>query len=187
MENQNLTDPALWVDQYADKLYSFALKKVFSGQLAEDLVQETFLSALQARTNFKGESAELTWLTSILKNKIVDSFRKEKLSIIETLDDDFFRENGHWKNKPIPFAFEELNPLENKELNKILAQCLNKLPILWKVVFSLKHINDSSAEDICAKLDITKANYWVIIHRSKLNLRVCLQKNWLEHGLDKTK
>lgn len=179
MDNENLTEPALWVDKYADKLYSFALKKVFSDQLAEDLVQETFLSALQGRANFKGESSELTWLTSILKNKIADSFRKEKLLIIDTPDDDFFRENGHWKNKPIPIAFEEVNPLEKKELNKVLAQCLNKLPNLWKVVFSLKYMDDSSAEEICAQLDITKANYWVIIHRSKLNLRACLQKKWL--------
>lgn len=114
MDNENLTSPALWVDQYADKLYNFALKKVFSEQLAEDLVQETFLSALQGRANFKGESSELTWLISILKNKVVDSFRKEKLSIIDTPEDDFFKENGHWKSKPIPIAFEEVNPLEKK-------------------------------------------------------------------------
>lgn len=179
MDNQNLIDPTLWVDRYADKLYNFALTKVFSEQLAEDLVQETFLAALKGKANYKGKSSELTWLISILKNKIFDNFRKEKLSIIDTPKDDFFIENGHWKNKPIPIAFEDINALENKELNKILAQCLSELPSLWKLVFSLKHLDDCSAEEICAKLELTKANYWVIIHRSKLNLRDCLQKKWL--------
>lgn len=179
MDNQNLIDPTLWVDRYADKLYNFALTKVFSEQFAEDLVQETFLAALQARTNYRGESTEFTWLTSILKRKIFDDFRKKKLLIIDTPADDFFREDGHWKSKPMPIAFENINSLENKELNKVLAQCLNKLPLLWKVVFSLKHVDESSASEICTKLEITKANYWIIIHRSKLNLRDCLHKNWL--------
>ena len=64
-------NPALWVALYADKLYAFAIKKVFAEDLAEDLVQETFLVALQGIKNYRAESTELTWLTAILKNKII--------------------------------------------------------------------------------------------------------------------
>lgn len=179
MENQNLIDPNLWVDQYADKLYGFALKKVFSEELAEDLVQETFLAGLQAMANFKGDSSELTWLISILKNKIIDSFRKKKIFIEEVGADNFFDENGHWKNKPLAIGIEDGNYLENKELSKVLKECINKLPELWLAVFSLKYIDDNSTNLICSELNITKSNYWIIMHRSKLSLRACLQKKWL--------
>lgn len=179
MGNPNLIDPNLWVDLYADKLYSFALKKVFSEDLAKDLVQETFLSALQAIANFKHESSELTWLTAILKNKIMDSFRKKKLPLGKVNNDDFFEENGHWKTKPLAIGVEDENYLENKELQKILKNCINKLPELWITVFSLKYIEDNDTALICKSLGITKSNYWIIIHRSKLSLRACLEKKWI--------
>ncbi len=180
MSEQNLkNDPTLWVELYADKLYGFALKKVFSEELAKDLVQETFLAALQGFKDFKAQSSELTWLTAILKNKIIDSFRKKKLAIEQLPENLFFENDGHWKNKPLAIGMNDGNPLENKELAKVLTQCLKKLPTLWLTVFSLKYIDDSSTELICSSLDITVANYWVIIHRSKLNLRACLQKHWL--------
>ncbi|TCC91957.1 sigma-70 family RNA polymerase sigma factor [Pedobacter frigiditerrae] len=180
MADKNLkTDPNLWVALYADKLYRFALKKVFSEELAKDLVQETFLAALQGMQSFKGESTELTWLTAILKNKIIDSYKKKKLPIEQLTDDVFFEHDGHWKSQPLEIGINESNPLENKELGKVLEECMKKLPALWLTVFSLKYVDDSSTELICSSLSITAANYWVIVHRSKLSLRACLQKHWL--------
>lgn len=70
--NQNTLDPSKWVDSYSDYLYNFAYYRVNDQELAEDLVQDTFLSALKARDSYKGEAAEKTWLVSILKNKIID-------------------------------------------------------------------------------------------------------------------
>ena len=174
------SDPTRWVEQYADKLYGFALKSVFNEELAKDLVQETFLAALQARKNFKGQSSELTWLTAILKNKIADTFRKKKRKPEEQLDMvDFFAENGHWKTKPLAIGIDNGNPLENKELDQVLKKCMEKLPAQWLAVFSLKYLEESTSELICSSLGITMANFWVIVHRSKLNLRACLQKHWL--------
>lgn len=175
-----ISDPTRWVEQYADKLYGFALKNIFDEELAKDLVQETFLAALQSRKDFKGQSAELTWLIGILKNKIADTFRKKKHRPEEQLDSElFFDEYGHWKEKPLAIGIDDGNPLENKELNQVLKKCMEKLPALWLAVFSQKYVEDSTSELICASLGITAANFWVIIHRSKLNLRACLQKHWL--------
>ena len=72
-----LLDPLLWVDQYGDLLYKFALSSIKDPATAEDLVQETFLAALRSQKNFQGRSAIKTWLIAILKHKIVDFIRKK--------------------------------------------------------------------------------------------------------------
>ena len=75
-KKQHTSDPAEWTQIYGDYLYSYALSRVYRKELAEDLVQETFLSALKSKDSFQGRSKEQTWLTSILKNKIIDHYRK---------------------------------------------------------------------------------------------------------------
>lgn len=81
---------------------------------------------------------------------------------------------------PRVWKIEELNPLENKELEKILGQCMEKLPALWAAVFSMKYLDDEKSDQICKELNLSPSNYWVIIHRAKLSLRAYLEKNWLK-------
>ena len=66
----NTLSPEIWVNKYGDYLYGYAMSKLFNKELAEDLLQETFLAAFKAKDNFKGKSNEKTWLVSILKRKI---------------------------------------------------------------------------------------------------------------------
>jgi RNA polymerase sigma-70 factor (ECF subfamily) len=73
----------------------------------------------------------------------------------------------------------EHDPLHNKEFMSVLEQCMQKLPPLWLSVFTLKHMDDEVTENICKALRITSANFWVVMHRAKVNLRSCLQKNWI--------
>ena len=185
----NLLNPYQWVAAHADYLFSFALVRINDEELARDLVQETFLAALQKQKTFEGKSSERTWLSSIMKNKIYDLYRKKSsgLNIVDVNDaeqeqDEFFdKHDGHWSKKHAPLAFgiEDNEPLINKELGLILAKCMQKLPALWAAVFTMKHIDDQSTDMICAELKVTASNFWVIIHRTKLNLRACLQKHWL--------
>lgn len=186
-ENHQL-DPKNWVRAYADYLYAFAITRVNNEEQARDLVQEVFLSGLQSKHKFAGKSSERTWLTGILKNKIVDVYRKkasglktEEIGQGELAETDFFQEEGHWKREHWPqhFGIEDADPLHQKEFNYILQKCLDKLPALWLSVFTMKHLDDEATDTVCAELRITAANYWVIIHRAKLNLRACLQKNWI--------
>jgi RNA polymerase sigma-70 factor (ECF subfamily) len=151
-------------------------------------VQETFLAALQRTAAFEGKSSERTWLTAILKNKIIDVYRKRSsgLKPMEITgsapQEDFFNtDDGHWKREhwPQPFGVEEYDPLHNKEFNQVLQLCMQKLPALWLSVFTMKHMDDAASENICSELKISPNNFWVIIHRAKLNLRACLQKNWI--------
>ncbi|CAH0273239.1 MULTISPECIES: sigma-70 family RNA polymerase sigma factor [unclassified Pedobacter] len=180
------SDPISWVEKYADYLYGFAMSRLRDEDVAKDLVQDTFLAGLQRLNRFEGNSEEKTWLTAILKNKIADFYRKRsainlKAVGIEDERQDFFdAESGHWTEKDYPRAFglEVDNPLMMKELGNILNECLAKLPGLWFSVFSMKHMDDLASELICTELKLTAANFWVIMHRTKLNLRACLQKNW---------
>lgn len=183
-----LLDPKNWVKVYADYLYAYTLSRVGDKEQARDLVQETFLAALQGMHNFVGKSSERTWLTAILKNKIYDVYRKkssglkiEEINPITGEEPDFFHENGHWKKEHSPqqFGLEDFDPLAHKELNQVLQQCMKKLPSLWLSVFTMKHMDDEATDFVCTELRLSQANFWVIIHRAKLNLRACLQKNWM--------
>lgn len=183
-------NPHHWVMLYADYLFTYAITRLNDEELAKDLVQETFLAALEKLEQFKSNSSERTWLTSILKNKVIDVYRKNSSGLSKKSDvkeakqeqQDFFEpEDGHWnpEHRPKEFGIENQEPLLNKEFNQILQKCMQKLPSLWLSVFTMKHMDDESTELICTELKVSAANFWVIIHRTKLNLRACLQKNWL--------
>jgi RNA polymerase sigma-70 factor (ECF subfamily) len=187
-------NPTDWVKLYADDLYRFALIKVPDNGLAQDLVQETFLSALQAKEQFRGESSEKTWLMAILKNKIIDHFRKTKKDVItisieeeKTGDSDphhiFFNEKGHWRKEMAPKAWisEISSRQERIDFYSILRACMGKLTEMGRKIFNLKYLEEKESTEICKDLSITTSNYWVIIHRAKLQLRSCLEKNWFSN------
>ncbi|HVW94822.1 MAG TPA: sigma-70 family RNA polymerase sigma factor [Mucilaginibacter sp.] len=182
-------NPHGWVKAHADYLYGFAISRINDEELARDLVQDTFLAALLKAEGFEGKSAERTWLTAILKNKIIDVYRKKSSGLkaggvkeAEQEQDSFFDPNdGHWMEAggPKEFGIEDKDALESKEFERILKKCLEKLPALWMSVFTMKHIDEEPTETICSELKVSASNFWVIIHRAKVNLRACLQKNWI--------
>ena len=69
-----------WFHKYSDDLYGWAYHKTSSKEVAEDLVQETFLSAVKGSKNFQNRSNPKTWLFAILNNKIIDYYRKKAKS-----------------------------------------------------------------------------------------------------------
>ena len=184
-----MPNPELWVKDHADYLYQYATKRIPDSDLCKDLVQETFLSAIKNLSDFKGKSTERTWLTSILKNKIIDQYRKKakevslnELQFTEENGTGFFEENGHWKkkNEPETWGIEEANPLENEELENILKGCIKKLPENWALVFNMKYMDGEDSDKVCKDLNLSPSNFWVILHRAKLSLRACISKNWLK-------
>ncbi|MEJ7585927.1 MAG: sigma-70 family RNA polymerase sigma factor [Ferruginibacter sp.] len=181
-------EPHLWVDEYADYLYNYAMTRLSDEEVAKDLIQETFLSALENVGKFEGRCTEKTWLTAILKHKILDVYRSrcrvleaKKTRDSHNMGKTFFQEDGHWNvsDQPRPFSTEQAGKLDNKEFQSILLRCMQKLPALWMTIFSMKFMEEENSDNICRELKVTAANYWVIIHRAKINLRACLQKNWL--------
>jgi RNA polymerase sigma-70 factor (ECF subfamily) len=187
-------DTRKWVENYGDYLYSLAKYKINDAELARDLMQETFLSAIKAIDTFRGDCSEKTWLVRILNNKIIDHYRagKKEIPMSEYLDntetsfsEHYFDLNtpgeyGHHKIAAFPAisAFESDSGLHQAELKKVLDGCIAKLPTSLSQVFLLKYISGENTDFICKKFNITSSNYWVILHRAKLLLRTCISKIW---------
>ena len=179
--------PEKWVDLYADLLYRYAILRINNKNLAEDLVQDTFLSALKNIDQFKKKSSIQTWLISILKNKIIDHYRKNfnNSEIINNSDDNDefndFQENGMWKQDKAPNSWSKSGDhiFEEQEFLNILQQCLKILPEQTREVFSLREIDGFKSDEICKKLNISSSNLWVLLHRARNGLRKCIEKRWI--------
>lgn len=190
--------PEKWVENYADTMYRFTLSRVSNTVEAEDLVQETFFSALKGIKGFRGDSTEKTWLFNILRNKIIDHYRKNKNKAFSSTDlkhtneennedffDRFFQKNGFMEgswasnSKPGKWGQDLSDALEKEEFMAILQECVKRLPQLSEAVFKMKHFLEQDSREICKELNITSSNLWVLVHRSKLNIRNCLEKNWI--------
>ena len=189
---ENILDPKKWTSTFADELFRYAMSKTGKLELSEDLVQETFLGGLKAMGSFKGQCSERTWLFTILKFKISDHYRKasNKYEVNNSLFsfedhsaiDDYFNEDGDWVKEAAPKSWgpDASVVMENKELANALNFCIDKLPENQKQLILLKMVEEEETENVCKELNITTTNYWVIIHRAKLQLRACLEKNWFK-------
>lgn len=168
-------------------LKKFALLQLRNEEVASDVVQETCLSAIQNQQSFKGESELKTWLIAILKNKIIDYLRSENrkttFSVADFDEDDFsslFNRRGHWNKEDRPADWG--NPyemLERKRFWEIFEVCMTTLPEKLARIFSMAEFLGLEAKEICKELSISSSNYWVIMHRARMQLRLCLEKRWL--------
>lgn len=181
---ENLLDPSKWIDLYADYLFNYTITRVSDSEIAQDLVQETFLAGLKSAKNFKGDASERTWLISILKRKIIDHYRKinskkgkaEVRMSFSSSDDN----EGDWLEQRVadPFDGNAEDAMQNEELGIAIQECLTKLPAKQAEIFKMKTIQGMETEDICNELSITSSNLWVIIHRARTSLVLCLENNW---------
>lgn len=189
------SDPETWVEMHGDALYRFALLRLRDPKLAEDAVQETLLSALQARDRFLGQASERSWLIGILKHKVIDYFRKisreslmEDASQFEEETEGAFDENGHWKRGetgPCEWNADPELLLERKQFWIALDGCLSKLPPRMARVFSLREIDGVASEQVCEVLNLSASNLWVLMHRARMQLRQCLEIHFFGKKKDK--
>lgn len=196
-EKDYVVNPENWVAEFGSYLFSYASFRVRDQEVAEDLVQETFLAALESLGSFKNNSSLKTWLVSILRNKIFDYFKESKkstpLSFFDTNEDtnvfidNYFQSDkesnqNHWKQNASPKDWKQ-NPseaMEQKEFQIVLQQCLENIPEKQANIFVMREIDCLSTKEICKELDVTESNIWVILHRVRTSLRHCLEKNWFE-------
>lgn len=182
MEKSTNIDTSQWVDEYADMLFNFAVVRVSDSDLAKDLVQDTFVSALKGIDKFQGKSTVKTWLFSILKRKIIDHWRKQESRKTKPMS--FFATDGMMKGKfletysPKGRLSEVEEKMENSELRQAITECIGALPPKWQGIVVDKLVDEKESEEVCNNHDITASNLWVIIHRAKLQLRDCLEKKW---------
>jgi len=189
-------EPQRWIERYADYLHSYAFSRLNKAEVAEDLVQDTFFSALKAQESYQQNASEKTGLVSILKNKIIDHYRKKstqnELNIFDKPvgEDDGFNsmyfegsssgDSGHWTEAAEPIKWRQSleTSVEKEEFHSILKGCISKLPQKWSAAFTMRNMDDLDTEEICKELSISPSNYWVIMHRAKVVMRECMEKNW---------
>jgi len=178
-----------WVDQYGDALFRFAVVRVKSREVAEDLVQDVFLAAVKSKELFQGRSSEKTWLFSILKHKIIDHFRRSKSTVrfqdyIEDPDqmDAFFNSKGGWKTPSTHWSANPAKANEAKEFLDHFYRCLAGLPKRTADAFVHREIDGLSTSEICTRLNITENNCWVILYRARMMLRKCLEVVGFDQG-----
>lgn len=183
-------DPDRWMEKYGDKLYSYALVRLRSPQLAEEKVQEAFLAAIQARINYRSQASEGTWLTSILAHKIFDHFRKvhrerrfNNMFHPKGSRDHLFGTNGGWMAGLSEWRFDPRNALEQKEFLHAFHTCLSELPPRLAKAFILREIEGLGAGEICNLMAISPANLSVMLHRSRMRLRYCLEQGWFREKI----
>jgi len=188
MLQKNITlNPDKWINNYADYLFNYAVVRVNDGDLAKDLVQETFYAGLRSAKNFLGKSTERTWLVSILKRKVIDHYRKTnsekgqaevRMNFYDTGENE-----GSWIEERVPQSWDNASEktIENQELKMQLEICIDNLPEKYAMVFRMKTIQEFQTEEICKELDITASNLWVIIHRARTQLRKCMEDNWFNN------
>jgi len=182
-------DPERWVDDHGDYLFHFALSRLRDPARAEDFVQEALLAALKCHDRFEGRSTERSWLTGILKNKLLDHFRKAGRETVFT-DLEFFADEeaqmfenqafpDHWNVAAAPSEWTDAGgALDSEEFWRVFHGCSRKLPERVARVFLLREVDDLPSDEICAVLNISPNNLWVMLHRARLALRRCLEVNW---------
>lgn len=184
-------DPAVWVDDHGDYLFRYAVVRLRDETQAEDAVQETLLGAIQSISSYAGKSAERTWLTGILKHKIIDHYRKSSREVpmdpsdtdLSEFDPLFERQDefkDHWSDTLSPRIWNRSpdQALQENEFFGVLQNCLMKLPERVANVFSLREMNGLDSTEICEILSLSTSNFWVMMHRARMSLRRCIEINW---------
>ncbi|RMH58442.1 MAG: sigma-70 family RNA polymerase sigma factor [Candidatus Hydrogenedentota bacterium] len=175
------------IDEHADYLFRYAVMRVRDPDVARDLVQETFLAALEKKASFSGKSSLRTWLTGILNHKVIDYFRGQKRESVgreenttEKILDEVFDEQGGWRKAPSPWTKSPEELIETTEFRRVFLECLERLPDNLFSVYTLREADGLETEEICKELQITPTNLWVMLHRARGQLRRCLERNWFE-------
>ncbi len=197
--NHASADPSLWLERHGDYLYRYALFRLRDASAAEDAVQETLLAAFQSYEGFAGRGSERTWLTGILKHKIVDHFRRASRQTPasqlghETLEHpELFRPAGdewaeHWwdTKAPVDWRADPARLCEQTEFWEVFRECLSPLPERVASAFLLREVDGLESAEICEVFQITTNNLWVMLHRARAHLRRCLELNWFRPDLAK--
>lgn len=186
-----LSDPEQWVDQYGDFLFRYAMLQVREASRAEDLVQDTFHAALKNPDAFQGKSSEKSWFIGILRNKIHEQVRRAGREVC-LAEPEFYQEEenasfvsngfhrGAWKeeNRPAQWTLPPESALDREVFWKTFQGCAGKLPRNVAQVFLLRELEELDSKAICDLMNISENHLGVMLHRARMALRRCLEKNW---------
>lgn len=159
------------VDAYSTQIYRLALKMLGTEQDAEDVLQNTFMKALQSIGTFEGRSSLSTWLYRIAVNEALMLLRRQKPTIPVAME---YEDDEDELQHPTQFTDwcclpeEELLSDESKQH---LDQAIRRLPERLQVVFLLRDIEGLSIRETSEALGLTETAVKTRLLRARLNLR----------------
>lgn len=187
-DRQPVTPEAL--EALRNDLLRFATMQLRDAHLAEDLVQDTILTALTKAHQFAGRSSLKTWVFTILRNNVIDAIQKRSRTVSasdyaregESLDatfDHLFKENDHWTSAGKPQVWTQPDDaMAEQQFWVVFDACMAHLPENTARVFMMREVLELSSQEICETLSISTSNCHVILHRARAALRKCLEGNW---------
>ena len=190
------TDAGALARAWRAPLLRFARLHLQPDEEAEDAVQDTLLAVLAApaaappRGGGPRQGDARGYLFGILKHKITDRLRARyrhgtppaasaTAGGADALDAELFDSRGHWQTGAGPALWHDPeSQLQNSQFFAVLEACVSKLPPKPARVFSMKELLDCDADEICATLAITRADYWQCMSRARKQLQLCQGQNW---------
>jgi len=155
-------------------------RAIVGPSIAEEVVQETWLSVIKALPNFQQRSSLKTWILRIVSNCAKTRLRKESRNIaVGSAEDlaqmsiptDRFAENGMWHAHPSLWHGETPDQiLGSEQLKEVIVKEINKLPPLQQSVLILREIEGMEMEEICKILEVSASNSRVLLHRARIQL-----------------
>lgn len=159
------------VDAYSTQIYRLALKMLGVEQDAEDVLQNTFMKAMQSIDKFEGRSSLSTWLYRIAVNEALMMLRRQKPTIPVAMD---YEDDDDELQHPTQFTDWCCLPEEDllsDEAKKHLDKAIRHLPEKLRVVFLLRDIEGLSIREASEALDLTETAVKTRLLRARLNLR----------------
>jgi RNA polymerase sigma-70 factor (ECF subfamily) len=179
-----MSDFAVDVQALRPQLMRFARAQLRNEAWAEDAVSEAVLAALAKPQAFAGQSQLKTWLVGILKHKLIDQIRRHAREVSATIEEDgedidalLFNDNGMWRETPADWGDPEAT-LGRREFFEVLEVCVEELPGVQGRIFLMREWLGLETAEICKELGITATNAWVLLHRARARLQICLQQRW---------
>jgi RNA polymerase sigma-70 factor (ECF subfamily) len=177
----NRSDALRWLEDHGDLLFRFAARRVRDRTVAEDLVQDTLLAAIQAAAALKVVANERAWLIGILRHKLLDYFRRRAReqgiwdTSIETTDGDgAFAASGEWRAPPRDWDTPD-RAVERAELRTAFELCIDDLPLSWRAPFVLREVDGVESGALAESLGMTKNHVWVMLSRARQRMRLCIE------------
>lgn len=177
------------------EMLRFAQLQLSNDDEAEDAVQEALVGALKNAHSFRGEAALKTWMIAILKNKVADILRHRQKRPINASQlggcedgnalPEVFDRKGMWRDASRPSRWEDpAAALHDSQFLAVFDACLNRLPASQGRVFMMREVIELETHEICEELGLSTSNVHVILHRARLALRACLERNWVQIGVE---
>jgi len=161
------------IRRYNPYLYKVGRSYGFGHEDVEDLMQETFINAYEGMAKFENRSAFKTWLIRIMLNECYHKTQKQS-TYREIAADSFPDKKTPMFSKNNSTNIE--STVHNRELQTLIEKAILKIPVNYRMVFSLREMTGLSVHETAKALSITETNVKVRLNRAKAMLRKELEK-----------